>query len=107
MEHAMIHESRLKLKLVIFVFIGAPRAGEIEGNKNRSSTMNYLLRALIMNDLLLCISEMARDSAVGRERVLIVPGSLQLENAANQHTGVPQNDINQQILEVSSYRRPL
>lgn len=46
-------------------------------------------------------SEMARDSAVGRERVLIVPGSLQLENAANQHTGVPPNDINQQILEVS------
>lgn len=57
-----------------------------------------------MNDLLLCISEMARDSAVGRERVLIVPGSLQLENAANQHTGGPQNDINQQILDVSSHR---
>lgn len=45
---------------------------------------------------------MARDSAVGRERVLIVPGNLALENAtSNQHGGNPQNDLNQQILEVS------
>lgn len=46
---------------------------------------------------------MARDSAVGRERVLIVPGNLTLENAANQLAGAAQSDINQQILEV----RPL
>lgn len=45
---------------------------------------------------------MARDSAVGRERVLIVPGNLTLENAANQLAGAAQSDINQQILEVST-----
>lgn len=44
---------------------------------------------------------MARDSAVGRERVLIVPGNLTLDNAANQHAGGSQTDLNQQILEVS------
>lgn len=43
---------------------------------------------------------MARDSAVGRERVLIVPGSLALDAASNQHAGVSQGDINQQIMEV-------
>lgn len=45
---------------------------------------------------------MARDSAVGRERVLIVPGNLTLENAANQLADAAQSDINQQILEVRS-----
>lgn len=44
---------------------------------------------------------MARDSAVGRDRVLIVPNSLALDNASSQHPNVPQTDINQQILEVS------
>lgn len=45
---------------------------------------------------------MARDSAVGRERVLIVPGNLTLENAANHLADAAQSDINQQILEVRS-----
>lgn len=45
---------------------------------------------------------MARDSAVGRERILIVPGSLTLDGGSSQQQpGVPQSDINQQILEVS------
>lgn len=45
---------------------------------------------------------MARDSAVGRERVLVVPGSLALDNTTtNQHVAGVQNDLNQQILEVS------
>lgn len=44
---------------------------------------------------------MARDSAVGRERVLIVPGSLALDAASNQHANVPPSDIDQQILQVS------
>lgn len=47
-------------------------------------------------------TEMARDSAVGRERVLVVPGSLALDNTTtNQHVAGVQNDLNQQILEVS------
>lgn len=46
---------------------------------------------------------MARDSAVGRERVLIVPGSLALDPASNQHVNVSSpSDINHQIMEVSS-----
>lgn len=50
--------------------------------------------------IFLDISEMARDSAVGRERVL--PGSLALDNStSNQHVASVQNDLNQQILEVS------
>lgn len=45
---------------------------------------------------------MARDSAVGRERILVVPSSLALDNSSNnQHVGGAQNDLNQQILEVS------
>lgn len=45
---------------------------------------------------------MARDSAVGRERILVVPSSLALDNTtANQHVPGAQNDLNQQILEVS------
>lgn len=45
---------------------------------------------------------MARDSAVGRERILVVPSSLALDNSSNnQHIGGAQNDLNQQILEVS------
>lgn len=44
---------------------------------------------------------MARDSTVGRDRVLIVPGSLALDSASSQHPNVPQTDINQQILEVN------
>lgn len=46
--------------------------------------------------------EMARDSAVGRERVLVVPGSLALDNSStNQHVASAQNDLNHQIREVS------
>lgn len=45
-------------------------------------------------------TEMARDSAVGRERVLVVPGSLALDNT-NQHVASAQNDLNHQIREVS------
>lgn len=45
---------------------------------------------------------MARDSAVGRERILVVPTSLALDNSTtNQHVTSAQNDLNQQILEVS------
>lgn len=44
---------------------------------------------------------MARDSAVGRERILVVPSSLALDNASNQLVAGAQNDLNQQILEVS------
>lgn len=45
---------------------------------------------------------MARDSAVGRERILVVPSSLALDNSTtNQHVTSAQNDLNQQILEVS------
>lgn len=45
---------------------------------------------------------MARDSAVGRERVLVVPGSLALDNSStNQHVASAQNDLNHQIREVS------
>lgn len=45
---------------------------------------------------------MARDSAVGRERILVVPSSLTLDNTTtNQHVAGAQNDLNQQILEVS------
>lgn len=44
---------------------------------------------------------MARDSAVGRERILLVPSSLALDNTTtNQHVADAQNDLNQQILEV-------
>lgn len=44
---------------------------------------------------------MARDSAVGRERILVVPSSLALDNTiTNQHVTGAQNDLNQQILEV-------
>lgn len=47
---------------------------------------------------------MARDSAVGRERILIVPSSLALDNSSNnQHVAGAQNDLNQQILEVSQF----
>lgn len=47
---------------------------------------------------------MARDSAVGRERILVVPSSLALDNSAtNQHVASVQNDLNQQILEVSQF----
>lgn len=49
-------------------------------------------------------SEMARDSAVGRERILVVPSSLALDNTtANQHVAGAQNELNQQILEVSFF----
>lgn len=51
--------------------------------------------------------EMARDSAVGRERVLVVPGSLALDTSTNQHVAGAQNDLNQQILEVSFHTRRL
>lgn len=45
--------------------------------------------------------EMARDSAVGRERILVVPSSLALDNTTtNQHVTGAQNDLNHQILEV-------
>lgn len=48
-----------------------------------------------------CCLEMARDSAVGRERILVVPSSLALDNTTtNQHVTGAQNDLNQQILEV-------
>lgn len=47
---------------------------------------------------------MARDSAVGRERILVVPSSLALDNSStNQHVASVQNDLNQQILEVSRF----
>lgn len=47
---------------------------------------------------------MARDSAVGHERILVVPGSLALDNSAtNQHVTGAQRDLNQQILEVSQH----
>lgn len=47
---------------------------------------------------------MARDSAVGHERILVVPGSLALDNSAtNQHVTGAQKDLNQQILEVSQF----
>lgn len=48
---------------------------------------------------------MARDSAVGRERILVVPTSLTLDNTTtNQHVTGAQNDLNQQILEVSIWK---
>lgn len=51
---------------------------------------------------------MARDSAVGHERILVVPGSLALDNSAsNQHVTSVQNDLNQQILEVSQTHFPI
>lgn len=49
---------------------------------------------------------MARDSAVGRERILVVPSSLALDNTPNnQHVSGAQNDLNQQILEVSTQKK--
>lgn len=50
----------------------------------------------------LSVTDMARDTAVGREHVLIVPSSLTLDGGSPQQSGMAQNDINQQILEVSS-----
>ncbi len=47
------------------------------------------------------VTDMARDTAVGREHVLIVPSSLTLDGGSPQQSGMAQNDINQQILEVS------
>lgn len=52
--------------------------------------------------ILFCITDMARDTAVGREHVLIVPSSLTLDGGTPQQSGMAQTDINQQILEVSS-----
>lgn len=50
--------------------------------------------------------DMARDSAVGHERILVVPGGLALDNSAtNQHVTGAQKDLNQQILEVSQFDR--
>lgn len=50
----------------------------------------------------LCCLEIARDSAVGRERILVVPSSLALDSTpTNQHVAGAQNELNQQILEVS------
>lgn len=49
------------------------------------------------------IVEMPCDAGVGRERVLIVPTSLSLDGAASQQGIVQQSDLNQQILEVSSF----
>lgn len=58
----------------------------------------------ILFDLIIFITEMARDSAVGRERILVVPGSLTLDNSTtNQHVVSVRNDLNQQILEVSQF----
>lgn len=53
--------------------------------------------------LLFFFAEMARDSAVGRDRVLVMPsagGAIPLDGVPNQ----PQapDDINQQILEVNT-----
>lgn len=48
------------------------------------------------------VTDMARDTAVGREHVLIVPSSLTLDVGSAQQAGMAQNDINQQILEVRS-----
>lgn len=51
---------------------------------------------------ILVITEMARDSSVGRERVLVVQGGMHsLENAAQSQPS-DSIDINQQILEVST-----
>lgn len=44
---------------------------------------------------------MARDSSVGRERILLVPGSLALDGSAQQQQQPVQADINHQIMEVS------
>ncbi|XP_037026275.1 histone deacetylase 4 isoform X5 [Bradysia coprophila] len=44
--------------------------------------------------------DMARDTAVGREHVLIVPSGLTLDVGSAQQAGMAQNDINQQILEL-------
>lgn len=46
---------------------------------------------------------MARDSSVGRERILLVPGSLALDGSAQQQQQPVQADINHQIMEVSSF----
>lgn len=46
------------------------------------------------------IIDMARDTFVGRERVLIIPSSISLEGDTSQTSVVP-NDINHQIMEVS------
>lgn len=43
---------------------------------------------------------MARDSSVGRERILLVPGSLALDGSAQQQQQPAQADINHQIMEV-------
>lgn len=57
------------------------------------------------SDFLLLFAEMARDSAVGRERILVVPSSLALDNTtANQHVTGAQNELNQQILEVRIFQ---
>lgn len=45
---------------------------------------------------------MARDSSVGRERSLIVPGNIPLDSTTIATIHAPiTDDINQQILEVS------
>lgn len=70
---------------------------------SRISFSSYSMFLIIFSILFRFVSlfvEMARDSAVGRERVLIVPGTLNLENSTNQHSGAPPTDLNQQILEV-------
>lgn len=55
---------------------------------------------MIKKEYFFSIADMARDTAVGREHVLIVPSSLTLDVGSAQQAGIAQNDINQQILEV-------
>lgn len=62
----------------------------------------YFSKTDVKLPIFFCYLEMARDSAVGRERILVVPTSLALDNTtANQHVAGAQNELNQQILEVS------
>lgn len=48
---------------------------------------------------------MARDSSVGRERILLIPGSLALDGSAQQQQQPVQADINHQIMEVRSQKK--
>lgn len=74
---------------------------------NKQTCLKSIIRVTDVKIFVVCYRclEMARDSAVGRERILVVPGSLALDTTSNQHVTGAQNDLNQQILEVSKLHR--
>ena len=62
--------------------------------RTKSST-NFLTMFFIL-------SEMARGSSLGRERVILVPGPNGITAMSQQHPGGHQEELNQELLAVSS-----